>query len=170
MWFALPIIYMYYKQPQQTKEIRSYVSPRLANGAVGYIAACFLIMAAISVLVGRMLETWPLFVLIGAILYFVWLGIRRGTFIAIDSTQRTLRGSGFFLRGRAIPIEAITRINARGIFLGAWTTMTVTYRKPGGNPKTVEVGIKEGFQNFDRILDVLVDINPKLRIPSELRQ
>jgi hypothetical protein len=57
------------------------------------------------------------------------------------------------------------------MLVGGLTVMTVTYVLPNGKKKMVNAGGKESLDsNFQKILDAIVEINPSLRIPPELRR
>jgi hypothetical protein len=151
-------------------EIRCYGKPRVANGLVLVIAAGLSLMVGSGLLEGN----YTAALAVAAIGYFavslVWIGSRHGTFIAVDPDTKTLRASNFFIRTRPIPIDSITRIGTRGMFVGAVTEIEITYRESDGRRKTVGYGTKSFLDRKDlkRVFDALVAINPSLRVPNEL--
>ncbi len=54
---------------------------------------------------------------------------------------------------------------------GSWTVMEITYRTVEGRLTKVGVGAKETLDklDFQKILDSIIEINPNLHIPPELR-
>ena len=53
----------------------------------------------------------------------------------------------------------------------SWTVMKITFQTIDGKKRTVGVGAKQTLDKvqFQKILDALVNINPSLQIPPELR-
>jgi hypothetical protein len=151
-------------------EIRCYGNQRVANGLVAVMAIYPLVFILVSLSNGRFLSVWwlPLLMFIG--LGLIWVASRRGTFIVVDLNRKTLHASNFFIRTRSIPIESITHIGTRGMFVGAATEIEITYRKPDGRKKTIGYGTTNFLNPKDlkRVFDALLEINPSLRLPHEL--
>ena len=142
----------------------------MANGLIAVIAIYPLVFIFVSLSNGRFLSVWwlPLLMFIG--LGLIWVASRRGTFIVVDLNRKTLHASNFFIRTRSIPIESITHIGTRGMFVGAATEIEITYRKPDGRKHTVGYGTTNflNLKDLRTVLDTLVEINPSLRLPHEL--
>jgi RsiW-degrading membrane proteinase PrsW (M82 family) len=154
------------------KEVRAYMKSSNANIAFGGMGICFVVLQLIAISSGTFTKTLPIFLAIYVILGVVWYVQRKGVYIAVDMDKETLNGARFFgLPPKEIPIASIIRIGTRGMFVGGLTVMTVTYLLPSGKEKTVNAGGKQSFYavQFQKILDALVEINPKIHIPSELR-
>jgi hypothetical protein len=153
-------------------EIRSYLNPSNGNITFGAFGVGFLFLQLIAISNGRFLKKLPVFLLIYPAIALVWYAQRKSTYIAVDLDKQTLNGSAvFFLPVRKIPIASITHIGTRGMYLGGLTVMAITYISPNGKKKTVGVGAKQTLDEvqFQKILDALVELNPKLHVPSELR-
>jgi hypothetical protein len=101
----------------------------------------------------------------------VWILMHPKSFISVDKTDGVFRSRIFGVRSREIPISAITRIGTRGTFLGAMTVMTITYRKPTGKEVTVRSVSKQSYDkaSFHKVMDAIAELNPKLHIPTELK-
>src|ERR1700724_1913690 len=101
-----------------------------------------LILILVSLTNGRFLSVWwlPFLFLVG--LALLWVASLNGTFIAVDLHDKTLRASNFFIPTRRMPIESITHIGTRGMFVGAATEIEVTYGRPDGSQKTIGYGTK----------------------------
>ena len=155
-----------------SQEIRCYIDQRFANLGVGIMAACFAVMAFSSMLVGHFVQTLPMTASIFVMLWLLWFVLRRGTFIAIDVKNATLFGSAIFLKSKPIPIKSILKVHAGHAFLGGWTILQVTFIKPDGAQKTVQLGAKETLNkiDFQRLLDELSRLGSHLHIPAELRK
>jgi hypothetical protein len=153
-------------------EIRCYGRPHVANGLVLVIAIGLLLMVVAGVLDGNYFGTLTVAVTGYFVLGVVWLASRRGTFIAVDPNTKTLRASNFFFRTKPIPIDSITHIGTRGMFVGAATEIEITYRKQNGQQKTVGYGTKTFFNHKDlrKLLDAIVSMNAALSVPAELRK
>ena len=151
-------------------EIRCYGRPRVANGLVLVIAAGLSLMVAAGMLEGNYTSALTVAAIGYSAISLVWIASRHGTFIAVDPDAKTLRASNFFMRTRPIPIDSITRIGTRGMFVGAVTEIEITYRESDGRRKTVGYGTKNFLDRKDlkRVFDALVTINPSLRVPNEL--
>ncbi len=151
-------------------EIRCYGNPKVANGLMLVITAGLSLM----VISGIALENYASALTVGAIGYsaisLVWIGSRRGTFIAVDPERKTLEASNFFIPTKTIPIGSITHIGTRGMFVGAATEIEITYRKPDGIKKTIGYGTTNflNLKDLKRVFDALLEINPSLRLPHEL--
>lgn len=153
-------------------EIRCYGNPKIINGFIGVMAAYPVAMIVVSIFNGRLVKVWPLIALISLALWLWWIASRKGTFIVVDRNRKTLQASNFFIRTRRVPIEAITRIGTRGMFVGAATEIEITYRKPNGRERTLGYGTMTFLNPADlhTILDALIAINSTLRLPPELRK
>jgi len=153
-------------------EIRSYLKSSNTDITFGAFAIFAFVIQLIAASNGRFLKTLAIFLLIYAALALIWYAQRRSTYIAVNFKKESLDAvATFFLPRRSIPIASIVHIGTRGMFAGGLTVMAVTYILPNGRKKTVNVGGKESLdQNFGKILDALVAINPKLDIPAELRK
>jgi len=101
----------------------------------------------------------------------VWILMHPKSLISVDKTDGVFRSRIFGVRSREIPISAITRIGTRGTFLGAMTVMTITYRKPTGKEVTVRSVSKQSYDkaSFHKVMDAIAELNPKLHIPTELK-
>jgi hypothetical protein len=153
-------------------EVRSYLKSSNADIAFGGIGICLLILQLISIASGTFIKSLLMFLIIYLVLGLIWYSQRNGEYIAIDLDKETLNGARFFgLPSKKIPIASITHIGTRSMFAGGLTVMTVTYVLPNGQERTVNVGGKQSLDSrFQNILDALVEINPKLTIPSQLRK
>jgi hypothetical protein len=151
-------------------EIRCYGNPKVANGLVGVMTAGFSLMFLAGILVGNYSVVLSLGGAVYPALFLLWFASRRGTFIAVDLQLETLQASNFFIRTRKIPIDSITRIGTRGIFVGAATLIEVTYNTTDGREKTLGYGTTNflNHHGLRRVFDAIVAINPRLHIPSEL--
>jgi hypothetical protein len=152
-------------------EIRSYLKSYNSAFGFGGIGACFLLFQIIAISNGRFFKTLPAFLLIYLVIGFAWYIQRKVEYIAIDLEQKTLNSISFLgLPRRKIPVASMTHIGTRGMFAGGLTVMTITYTLPDGKKGTVNAGGKESLDsNFEKILDTLVEMNPNLHIPPELR-
>jgi len=151
------------------KEIRSYVSSSVANGIVGIMAVYPSIMILVVLSMGNVFALWlPTLIFLALIL--LWVALRKGTYIAIDLEEDTLDGSAVFFPPRKIPVSSIVDVGVGSMFL-SWTVMKITFQPPHGEKRTVGVGVKQTLDKvqFRGVLDALVRINPKLKIPTELR-
>ena len=101
----------------------------------------------------------------------LWILTHPKSYISVDKTDGVFRSRIFGFRSREIPIAAITHIGIRGTFLGAMNVMTITYRKPNGKEVTVRSVSKQSFDkaSFQKVMYTLVELNPKLHIPTELK-
>ena len=153
-------------------EIRSYLKPYNADITFGIFAVGAFLIQLIAASNGRFVKTFTVFLLIYLSIAIIWHAQRRGTFIAVNLDKKTLDAvAAFFLPRKRIPIGSIIHIGTRGMFVGGLTVMTATYVLPNGKKKMVNAGGKESLDsNFQKILDALVEINPSLRIPPELRK
>lgn len=142
-----------------------------ADITFGGIGICLVMVHLIAISNGRLFITLPAFLLIYPTVFILWRLLRRAIYIAVDLEKKTLNGALFFGFQNKIPIASIIHLGARGMMLGGLTVMTVTYVLPNGRKKIVNAGGKESLDaNFSKILDALVEINPNLQIPSELRR
>jgi hypothetical protein len=100
----------------------------------------------------------------------VWIILHPKSYISVDKTDSIFRSYVFGFVSHEIPISSITDIGTTGSFLGALKIITITYRKSNGTEKTVRVGSKQTYNKVSllKVLHYLVEINPKLHIPSEL--
>jgi hypothetical protein len=153
-------------------EIRSYLKSYNSNFAFGGLGACFVLFQVIATANGRFLKTLPIFLLIYPTIALAWYIQRKVEYIAVDLEKKTLDSISFLgLPRKRIPIASMIHIGTRNMFVGGLTVMTVTYVLPNGKKKTVNAGGKESLDsNLQKILDALVEINPSLRIPHELRR
>jgi hypothetical protein len=151
-------------------EIRSYISSSSTNMFLAVFVSGFLLLQLIAISNGRFNKTLPIFLFIYAATIFIWYMQRKYAYIAIDLNKKTLNGASFFgFPPNKIPINSIIHVGTRSMFVGGLTVMTVTYILPNGKKKTVNAGGKESLDsNFQKILDALVEINPKLYVPTEL--
>jgi hypothetical protein len=156
--------------PTTSQQIKCYGSSKVVNGWFGIMAAYPAVMLVITVANGRFFQVWPALLFAAFALWLWWHASRRGTYIAVDQRTRRIFGSNLFIRSRDIPIDAITGISTRQIFAGLATETEVTYRKSNGRQKTVGYGTTNFLDHvcLRRILDAIVAMNPKLRIPPEL--
>jgi hypothetical protein len=152
-------------------EIRSYLKPYNSNFAFGGLEACFLLFQIIATSNGRFFKTLPIFLLVYPTIALAWFIQRKIEYIAVDLEKKTLNSISFLgLPRKTIPVTSMVHIGTRGMFVGGLTVMSVTYIAPNGKKKTVNAGGKESFDsNFQKLLDPLIEINPSLRIPPELR-
>lgn len=153
-----------------SNEIRSYVSSNVANGLVGIMALYPLVMILVALSRGNLFNVLWLPAFVFFVLVLLWLALRKGTYIAIDPQKDTLIGSAFFFPPRKILISSITHVGVGRMFL-SWTVMKITFQTIDGKKRTVGVGAKQTLDKvqFQKILDALVNINPSLQIPPELR-
>ena len=101
----------------------------------------------------------------------LWILMHPKSYISVDKTVGVFRSFAFGFRSREIPISAITHIGVRGTFLGAMAVMTITYRNPSGKEVTVRSVSKQSYDkaSFHKVMDAISELNPRLRIPTELR-
>jgi hypothetical protein len=153
------------------KEIKCYGKAKVANGLIGVMAGEFTIMFLSGLLVGSYYTVLSLAIFVYPALWLLWFASRRGTFIVVNQTQKTLQASNFFITTSAIPIESITHIGTRGMFVGAASEIEITYRRSNGRDETVGFGATTFLNHADsgKILGAIVALNPQLGIPAELR-
>jgi hypothetical protein len=156
---------------KERNEIRSYAYSSVMNVAIGIFSLYPVILLIVSVGNGSVSVVWPTIAAIAAAIVVLWIVSRRGAYISINTTDKTLSSAVFGLKTRSIAISSITHIGTRGAF-GGWTVMQITYRQSNGKERTGGYGAKQTLErkSFQEILDALVNINPNLHIPSELRK
>jgi hypothetical protein len=154
------------------REIRCYGKPRVANGLVFVVAAGILLMAIAGLLEGHDFEAFITALIGYSAVFLVWLASRYGTFIAVDPDTERLSAANFFIRTRQIPVGSITDISTRGMFAGAATELEITYRQSSGRKTTVGYGTINFLNRKDlkRVLDALLEMNPRLRLPGALAE
>lgn len=153
------------------KELRAYLNPNIGNITFGGFFIGFILLQLLTMLAGTFIRTLPVFVCIYLVIAIVWYAQRHYFYIALNIENQTLYGTKFFGFGRQIPIASIIRLGSRGMFLGAQKTLTITFLKNKGKSSTVLFGSPSSLDSvqFHKILDKLVELNPRLEIPCELR-
>jgi len=132
----------------------------------------FFLLQLIATSNGRFFKALPIYLVANVVAIFIWYMQRKYAYIAVDLEKNTLNAASFFgLPSKKIPISTINHIGTKGMYAGGMTVMTITYILPDGKMKKVLCGGKESLDaNFQKILDALVEINPKLHVPAELRK
>ncbi len=154
------------------KEIKCYGNQKFVNGSIVALSIFPLIMLIVSITDGDFLRVLPVVASIFAALGLFWYASQKGTFIAVDLDNKTLRASNWFIKTNSIPVNTITHIGTRGMFAGTATEIEITYIKSDGKKRTIGYGTKNFLNppDLQKILKALVTINPELEMPSELQK
>lgn len=75
----------------QKHEVRAYINAQLVNGLMMVMIGGFVILQLISIPEGTFLKTLPMSIVIYIILSLIWLSLRKGTYIAVDTEKNTDR-------------------------------------------------------------------------------
>jgi hypothetical protein len=153
-------------------EIRCYQDPRIIVRVIEIVALYPLLLLGAAAYNGHFLQVLWLPVLIFALLFLFWYTARWGTYILVNKNKKILQASNYFFRTKPILVESIVSIDTRSAFAGAATEIEISYVKPDGKKTVLGYGARNFLNSDDlrKILETLVDINPKLHIPLELRK
>jgi hypothetical protein len=157
--------------PGNNDEMRCYQNPGAILRVIEIMGLYPLLLLGASIYHGTLTKTFWLPITIFVFLFLFWYASRWGNFIVVRRDKQVLEASNYFFRTKSILIKSIVSIGTRSAFAGSAIEMEITYLKPGGKKKVLGFGTKNLLNRADlqKILSALVEINPKLHIPAELR-
>lgn len=104
-----------------------------------------------------------------SVLFILWFGFAKGTYVSIDENG-VLSSTLFFFTRVFIPLKQAVELRTRDTFMGGVTELHLLLREENGLIKDKVFGSRQAFKkkDFKQLIETISLANPAIKISSDL--
>ena len=141
---------------------------RGANLLAGIFIVCAILMLLPMYLMGTLERLLLYYVLVLPLIFLIWYGLAKGTYITLDEEKKEVYGTIFFIPTRKTSLLKVVSLENKGSLAGTLNQIYMLVEDGRGGIEErglcSKQGLKEG--DFKLLIETVRSANPNIKIPE----